>query len=57
MCDCIECMVMRPSACCVRRVVGGDRARGYCYESEPMSMMEYTGSVCVMASGGRFGSV
>ena len=50
-------MFMKSSACCVRRVVGGDRARGYCYESEPMSMMEYTGSVCVMASGGRFGSV
>jgi hypothetical protein len=44
---------MKPNACCVRRVVGGERARDYCYESEPMSTMRYNGSVCGIASGAK----
>ena len=57
MCRRVECVFTKRRACCVQRVVGGERARGYCYEAEPMSMMRCGKDVCGGASGARAGGV
>ena len=57
MCRRVECVFTKRRACCVQRVVGGERARGYCYEAEPMSMMMCGKDVCGGASGARAGGV
>jgi hypothetical protein len=54
---CSICVYEAVRMFCVRRVVGGERARGYCYEAEPMSMMRYDDDVYGIASGTKVGSV